>query len=219
MYKASSLFILALLFTLLVCAPHLEAKLILKKVECNALPKMSLAQKKVLLYAYSFGKKRHLGYTLAAIAWHESCAGEFRVNFSDPSAGAYHAYIPVVIKGYSNYQDTAFMRNVVGELLIADMKFASRVALDNLLYWQKVHKNNLKYMIKSYNKGYSWQKDRHKNKMANAYFKSITTKISALQSYMPKLMHEAKKIMKVKEPNKPSVIEFRSYGNGFIYLK
>lgn len=55
-------------------------------------------QKAVLLKAYEYGAPHDLGYTLAAIAWKESCAGEYRMNFQDPSAGIYHAHLPGLIK-------------------------------------------------------------------------------------------------------------------------
>ncbi|PAF46663.1 hypothetical protein BKH46_06755 [Helicobacter sp. 12S02634-8] len=143
-------------------------------------------QKKVILYAYKYGAPKGLGYTMAAIAWKESCAGEYMVNFSDPSAGIYHAHIPGVIKKYSKYKDTSFNRNLVGELLMRDNEFASKVALDNLLFWQKTRNGNYKNMIKSYNKGFSWEKNKHNNKLAESYYEDIKLNVLKLRSFIPK---------------------------------
>ncbi|BCZ17817.1 hypothetical protein NHP190003_10990 [Helicobacter sp. NHP19-003] len=139
-----------------------------------------------MVYAYRYGFKENLGYELAAIAWKESCAGMYRVDFNDPSAGIYHAYIPGVLKLY-NERDTRFMQSVYGDLLIKDENFASKVALDTLISWKRTHKGDLKDMIKSYRKGLRWQKNEHINQIANEYYQDIVAKIKTLQGLMPAL--------------------------------
>lgn len=159
----------------------------LHKVEgkCVALKDFSVAQRNVILKAFKYGVKSGFGYTMAAIAWKESCAGEYRMNFADPSAGIYHAHIPGLLKK-NNQKDTGFMRNMVGELLVRDDEYASEVALDELLYWQKVRNGNWKEVIKSYNKGFSWEKDRERDKMAQSYYEDIAQRVQALHGYIPK---------------------------------
>ncbi|GMB95809.1 hypothetical protein NHP22001_03980 [Helicobacter sp. NHP22-001] len=154
--------------------------------ECVDPHKFSLAQKRILVYAYRYGFKDNLGYELAAIAWKESCAGMYRVDFSDPSAGIYHAYIPDVLKLY-NERDTRFMQSVYGDLLIKDKNFASRVALDTLISWKRIHKGDLKDMIKSYYKGLRWQKNERIDQIADEYYQDIVAKIKTLQGMMPTL--------------------------------
>ena len=61
--------------------------------KCIKIDTFNNNQLEIIAYAYNYGKKYDLGITLAAIAWHESCAGEFRMNFSDPSAGIYHCLL------------------------------------------------------------------------------------------------------------------------------
>lgn len=126
---------------------------------CDNLKDFNAKQKEVLKAAYQFGSKENLGYEMAGIAWKESCAGTYKINFSDPSAGIYHAYIPSVLKSYG-HNNSPFLRNVMGELLIKDDAFASEVALKELLYWKTRYHDNLKDMIKSYNKGSRWEKTR-----------------------------------------------------------
>ncbi|BEG57678.1 hypothetical protein NHP21005_13660 [Helicobacter sp. NHP21005] len=143
-------------------------------------------QKRILVYAYRYGFKENLGYELAAIAWKESCAGMYRVDFNDPSAGIYHAYVPGVLKLY-NERNTRFMQSVYGDLLIKDKNFASKVALDTLISWKRTNKGDLKNMIKSYRKGLRWQKNEHIDQIANEYYQDIVAKIKTLQSLMPSL--------------------------------
>lgn len=166
--------------------------------KCVSIDKFNDNQKEIIAYAYNYGKKYNFGFTLAAIAWHESCAGEYRMNFADPSAGIYHALIPGVIKRYQMLKDTGFNRNVIGELLIRDDEFASKVAIDELLFWHKVRNGNWKDIIKSYNKGYSWEKNNKLNEIAENYYKNIKTKKEILEKYIPKHLSNFK--LKDREP-------------------
>ncbi len=147
---------------------------------CDNLKDFNAKQKEVLKAAYQFGSKENLGYEMAGIAWKESCAGTYKINFSDPSAGIYHAYIPSVLKSYG-HNNSPFLRNVMGELLIKDDAFASQVALKELLYWKTRYHDNLKDMIKSYNKGSRWEKNEKSNADAEKYYEEIQDRIRRLK--------------------------------------
>ncbi|MCQ2690028.1 hypothetical protein JT071_05615 [Helicobacter pylori] len=147
---------------------------------CDNIKDFNAKQKEVLKAAYQFGSKENLGYEMAGIAWKESCAGTYKINFSDPSAGIYHAYIPSVLKSYG-HNDSPFLRNVMGELLIKDDAFASEVALKELLYWKTRYHDNLKDMIKSYNKGSRWEKNEKANADAEKYYEEIQDRIRRLK--------------------------------------
>ncbi|WRA32797.1 hypothetical protein KVK15_04830 [Helicobacter pylori] len=147
---------------------------------CDNLKDFNAKQKKVLKAAYQFGSKENLGYEMAGIAWKESCAGVYKINFSDPSAGVYHSYIPSVLKSYG-HNDSPFLRNVMGELLIKDDAFASEVALKELLYWKTRYHDNLKDMIKSYNKGSRWERSEKSNAEAEKYYEEIQDRIRRLK--------------------------------------
>ncbi|WQT65103.1 hypothetical protein E5E00_07040 [Helicobacter pylori] len=147
---------------------------------CDNLKDFNAKQKEVLKAAYQFGSKENLGYEMAGIAWKESCAGTYKINFSDPSAGIYHAYIPSVLKSYG-HNNSPFLRNVMGELLIKDDAFASEVALKELLYWKTRYHDNLKDMIKSYNKGSRWEKNEKSNADAEKYYEEIQDRIRRLK--------------------------------------
>ncbi len=147
---------------------------------CDNLKDFNAKQKEVLKAAYQFGSKENLGYEMAGIAWKESCAGVYKINFSDPSAGVYHSYIPSVLKSYG-HNDSPFLRNVMGELLIKDDAFASEVALKELFYWKTRYHDNLKDMIKSYNKGSRWEKNEKSNADAEKYYEEIQDRIRRLK--------------------------------------
>ncbi len=147
---------------------------------CDNLKDFNAKQKEVLKAAYQFSSKENLGYEMAGIAWKESCAGVYKINFSDPSAGVYHSYIPSVLKSYG-HNDSPFLRNVMGELLIKDDAFASEVALKELLYWKTRYHDNLKDMIKSYNKGSRWEKNEKANADAEKYYEEIQDRIRRLK--------------------------------------
>ncbi len=147
---------------------------------CDNIKDFNAKQKEVLKAAYQFGSKENLGYEMASIAWKESCAGVYKINFSDPSAGVYHSYIPSVLKSYG-HNDSPFLRNVMGELLIKDDAFASEVALKELLYWKTHYHDNLKDMIKSYNKGSRWERSEKSNADAEKYYEDIQDRIRRLK--------------------------------------
>lgn len=147
---------------------------------CDNLKDFNAKQKEVLKAAYQFGSKENLGYEMAGIAWKESCTGVYKINFSDPSAGVYHSYIPSVLKSYG-HNDSPFLRNVMGELLIKDDAFASEVALKELLYWKTRYHDNLKDMIKSYNKGSRWERSEKSNADAEKYYEEIQDRIRRLK--------------------------------------
>ncbi len=147
---------------------------------CDNLKDFNAKQKEVLKAAYQFGSKENLGYEMAGIAWKESCAGVYKINFSDPSAGIYHSYIPSVLKSYG-HNNSPFLRNVMGELLIKDDAFASEVALKELLYWKTRYHDNLKDMIKSYNKGSRWERSEKSNAEAEKYYEDIQDRIRRLK--------------------------------------
>ncbi len=147
---------------------------------CDNIKDFNAKQKEVLKAAYQFGSKENLGYEMAGIAWKESCAGVYKINFSDPSAGVYHSYIPSVLKSYG-HNDSPFLRNVMGELLIKNDAFASEVALKELLYWKTRYHDNLKDMIKSYNKGSRWEKNEKSNADAEKYYEEIQDRIRRLK--------------------------------------
>lgn len=177
--------------------------------------KLNSAQKRVLLKSFSYGAEFDFGYTLAAIAWQESCAGAYRVNFQDPSAGIYHAYIPSVLNRHPYLKKNGLTSNMLGERLIRDDEFAASEAIRELLYWRGVHNNNWKSIVKSYNKGFSWQNSKSANTQAIKYYNSIANKVSKLKPFIESQKNQKSANITLEMPiyrlrNLPSDFKFLS---------
>lgn len=96
---------------------------------------------KTLKEIKAHGKENGLSYSLMAIAIKESGLGKYLVNVDTKDYGLYQANIKTVISR-ENAPDTSWNRNVFAMKLISDFQFATKNAIDELTYWQKVHNNN-----------------------------------------------------------------------------
>ena len=121
------------------------------------------------------GKKNGLSYSLMAIAIKESGLGKYLVNVDTKDYGIYQANIKTVISR-ENAQDTSWNRNVLAMKLITDFQFATKNAIDELTYWQKVHNNDWTKVWSSYNGGWRYNSDA-----ARQYSKDIATIIRELK--------------------------------------
>ncbi len=121
------------------------------------------------------GKKNGLSYSLMAIAIKESGLGKYLVNVDTKDYGIYQANIRTVISR-ENAQDTSWNRNVLAMKLITDFQFATKNAIDELTYWQKVHNNDWTKVWSSYNGGWRYNSDA-----ARQYSKDIASIIRELK--------------------------------------
>ena len=121
------------------------------------------------------GKKHGLSYTLMAIAIKESSLGKYLVNVDSRDFGLYQANIKTVIKRH-NVKDTSWNRNKYAMRLISDFKFATKNAIDELMYWKKIHNNDWKKVWSSYNGGW-----KYNSKRARQYSQEIAKIIKKLK--------------------------------------
>ena len=121
------------------------------------------------------GKDQGLSYSLMAIAIKESRVGKYLVNVDTKDYGMYQANIKTVISR-ENAKDTSWNRNVLAMKLISDFQFATKNAIDELTYWQKVHNNDWTKVWSSYNAG--WQ---YNSKEAKEYSIEIASIIRELR--------------------------------------
>jgi len=121
------------------------------------------------------GKKNGLSYSLMAIAIKESGLGKYLVNVDTKDYGIYQANIKTVISR-ENAPDTSWNRNVLAMKLISDFQFATKNAIDELTYWQKVHNNDWTKVWSSYNGGWRYNSDA-----ARQYSKDIASIIRELK--------------------------------------
>ena len=130
---------------------------------------------KTLKEIKAHGKENGLSYSLMAIAIKESGLGKYLVNVDTKDYGIYQANIKTVINR-ENAQDTSWNRNVLAMKLITDFRFATKNAIDELTFWQKVHNNDWTKVWSSYNGGWKYNSDA-----ARQYSKDIASIIRELK--------------------------------------
>lgn len=115
--------------------------------------RLSQQQASVANFAYSYGKPFDFGYTMVAIAMEESQLGRWNINIQDPSAGPWHVTLDKALR-YKGWTDTPFNRNRAAQLLIEDIYFAAHLAIEELLFWNRVREGNWRAVVSSYNGGW-----------------------------------------------------------------
>lgn len=180
----------------IIALASLSLSLVLAKstLSCSNIQEFKDFQLENLRYAYHYGKKDKMGFTMAAIAWKESCAGAYRYNAQDPSAGNYHVLLQSAVKldrmfrGEKNIDRpiSGFEMNKIADRLVRSKRFASKIALHQLLEWKKIRKGDMKKILKSYNRGYSWENSETNNKSAEEYANDILEKIKILKKFYEK---------------------------------
>lgn len=127
--------------------------------------------------AYHVGKSQSLGYTLAAISWRESRAGEdvvsMRSGIKAANMGAFQNKVQSVgdREGCKNRKCYA---NVAVKLLI-DQEYAANAALDEMNFWMNQHNQNVRKSLSSYNAGHA------RNSKSNSYAADVVKKAKYLQ--------------------------------------
>ncbi|MCT7910033.1 transglycosylase SLT domain-containing protein [Arcobacter lacus] len=121
------------------------------------------------------GEEHDLGYTLMAIAIKESKLGQYMINDKTHDFGLYQANIKTVLSRH-NITDTAWNRDVLASKLITDFQFATKNAIAELTYWQKIHKNDWTKVWGSYNAGF-----KYNSKEARDYSQDIAAIIKELK--------------------------------------
>ncbi len=137
----------------------------------------SESQLDVMTRAYATGKPSDLGWTLAAISWRESRAGQDVVRMGNSlkwaNLGSFQNQVKSTgdragCKSRKCYADVAYR-------LMTDQKYASNAALNEVNYWMDRHKSNLRKALASYNSGAA-----HNSRSRN-YAADVTKKTKYLQ--------------------------------------
>lgn len=139
-------------------------------------------QKNTLKTSYILGKKHGLGFSLAAIAWKESLAGEYIINVNDPSFGVHHILISTASKR-ANVKGIA--RNKLAVAIMKDIRLSASFAVQELLFWKKYIKGQDRNWINiwaAYNGGHGYKK-----RIPNKYGRDIEKKIKWLRQCLIKV--------------------------------
>lgn len=150
--------------------------------QCSEVSQLSLIQKHNLSKSYSYGHPYELGYTLAAIALVESQAGKWRLNIKTGDVGLYQInYITAentlgVNRYYDQlalHQDLIYNDRLSAEIAIATLQhFRANRAMTSVV-WSE--------MIKGYNEGYKWRRDKVSRKKAEKYLTRVTNSVRLLK--------------------------------------
>lgn len=144
--------------------------LIIGTISLNA---NSLSQEEIDLHRLvdKIAKPYGFANTIKAIIHIESRNGNYPINLQDPACGVTHININTYMKRHK-IKDTPFNRNKACSDLINSPEWAIFNALQELMFWQKIHctkgecsKGQYANMIKSYNAGWNY-----KGKKAREYF-------------------------------------------------
>lgn len=121
--------------------------------------------------------------TIQTLIYIESKNGLYPVNLQDPACGITHININTYMKRH-NIKNTNFNRNKACADLIASPEWAILNAIEELVFWKKIHCKgkctNKQYqnVIKSYNAGWNY-----KGKQAKEYYEKYKTAYRKLFSY------------------------------------
>lgn len=142
---------------------------------------MSEKQKEALVIAYDQG-----GYTLAAIAWQESHAGNFRVGLNSNGSvdlGLFHinskSFLARWYKEHPKKKRTKFYDNILLSKITVDDVYASKYANKELIYWRVQRGRSLRDSVKSYNCGTNINR-----KICEVYFNKILRKKLCLMHHL-----------------------------------
>lgn len=146
-----------------------------KEIKIKQCSKFSESQIEVMRNAWFAGADRGYGWTLAAIAWKESSAGNNLVNWRGPAFGVFHNLLKTVAKRNGVTSERDQLR--LADRLVEDFDFAAESAMDELDYWKKVHTGNWERIVASYYAGYNW-----KYSGGQAYKDDVVKKIRFLRN-------------------------------------
>lgn len=148
---------------------------------CEPLQKtyqLSDEQVEVMNRSYRFGHEYDYGYTMAAISYAESSAGMNPENPSDPSGGVFHILLSHVLKRF-DMDNTPDNRELAMNMLVNNFDFAAQMALEELQYWDKVHRGDIFRTWRSYNGGFY-----NRSKTASVNSMAYANKIKKLVSFL-----------------------------------
>ena len=171
--KSKKIFVWIFLFTLLGLYANASARVDSSKVPKAEKKVEKVADDKANLHALveRIAEPHGFSTTIKTIIYLESRNGLYPINLSDPACGITHININTYMRRHK-LKDTPFNRNKACADLINSHEWAILNALQELLFWQKVHcasgdctTAQFKNVVKSYNTGWNY-----KGKKAKEYW-------------------------------------------------
>ena len=171
----------ALLFTTLLLLSTMTHAYQCKALSDNG---FSPTQIDVMYQSFQYGVDRGWGYSLAAISFRESSAGnpKFMRNPNDPSAG-YHGVVLSHVLNYFKMKDTPTNNRIAEDMLMNSHGASAWFAMGVLDYWNKYHNGNWTKTIRSYNGGHYWREGRESVEVRTAnYFNDVHEVVKMLKT-------------------------------------
>ena len=136
----------------------------------------SQQQLDVMQQSYNYGKPSDLGYTLAAIAWKESSAGNKPVNWNDPSFGVHHILLKTAAahEGF-DHEKEPLRALALASRLVYDHDESARHSVMVLTHW-KGRRKDYAIMLASYYAGNNY-------KAGLGYASDVINKVKFLQKH------------------------------------
>jgi len=154
----------------------------LANASCASVEALNLIQRHNLSFAYSQGSPHDLGYTLAAIALVESQAGKWRLNVRTNDLGLFQINAKTA-------QDTLKVTHPYRQLelhqqLVYDDRLGAEIAIKTLKHFQRNREMTARVwreMIKGYNEGNRWKRDKVSLKKAQRYADRVSESVRVLK--------------------------------------
>lgn len=135
-------YITALLFPLfLLASPAKEWKM------------LSDHQKSEIIADYHYGKEFDVGYSLAAINWQESAGCRYQIGELTGDYGCYHINLKYHLLRNA-LEDNIYNRSAEATKLVVDRTYSRTIAVEQILFWNKVARGSWYTTWGHYNAGY-----------------------------------------------------------------
>lgn len=201
--------VLLLMFSIVLSTPAMSS-INCKKIES----KFNNDQKRILSHAYAYGKPYDLGYSLPAIAWEESSAGQVLLNPDDPSAGIYQNHVVYALNREGLKNNYANRSHLLLKLATDEIKSTAH-GLSELLHWVG-RRDNWKDVWASYNGGKNYDGSQAQS-YANRVYKKVKIlkkcknllKVKSLSELDIKVFSEVKRLEN-KSPQKDVLVVWRN---------
>jgi len=148
---------------------------LIKGVYADEYTIMSNNQKDIIQYAYIYGMKYDLSWTLAAIAFIESKGGKYQISVDGHDYGVMQINIKSAL-AREGLKDTPFMRSKLATRLITDMDYCLEHAVAEIQFWQN------RYGADRYSRVWGSYNGGHKGN--KSYAKKIIKTIAMLKKHL-----------------------------------
>jgi len=150
--------------------------------ECERYNSLSEDQQTVLYEAWLYGLQHDYAWTLPAIAWAESNAGMWRLNYFSHDFGVMQINIETASRMLG--VTSRFKKIELAQQLVDDNELNYYLGSRVLKHFQRgrVMTNDVWIeMVKSYNEGYRWRSDEQSAIKAQGYYETVAQNVRELR--------------------------------------